>query len=204
MSTPTEERAWWDQIATDPAELERNIFDHTIGTTEQCCLEILSGLTPLPNPPAVILDLGCGVGRLASAFGRSLPDYAMIGVDISPAIVRTARKRNHAPNVHYEVGDGRTIPDLWSLTVDAVYSMLMFQHIPADACAGYVTEVARVLKPGGRFRFQSVIGEHDGFLSHQSSDTEMCGWCEDAGLEVLGSEVSRLHWEWRWMTARKP
>ena len=203
MSTAAEERAWWDEIALTP-DLDRNIYDTTIGTTDECCHEILTGLTPLPVAPGPVLDLGCGVGRVLGAFARALPDHAWVGVDISPNILDHASRRLVSlRNAHLAQGDGRTIP-YDDDTFGAAYSMLMFQHIPAHACAGYLFEIARVLRSGARFRFQCVVGDWDGFLSHQTSDTEMCGWCEDAGLIVLGSEVSRLHWEWRWMTARKP
>lgn len=200
-----EERAWWDEIAHDPHQLEMNIYDQSHGTTEQCLLEIIPALTPFPEQ-ANILDLGCGVGRLMFAMARSLTDFHFVGVDISTAVLEVARHRRVAQhkldNVSLIAGDGRSLP--LHLEVDAAYSMLMFQHIPADACAGYVSEVARVLRPGGKFRFQDVIGSDDCFLSHQTSEAEMIGWCEDAGLQVIGSETSRLHWEWRWMTARKP
>jgi ubiquinone/menaquinone biosynthesis C-methylase UbiE len=199
----TEERAWWDEIAHSP-QLEHNIYDHSLGSTEQCLMEIIPSLTPFPEDPNV-LDLGCGVGRLIFAMARALPDFHFVGLDISPAVLEVARQRRvmqQLANVSLVAGDGRTLP--YYLEVDAAYSMLMFQHIPPEACAGYVREVARVLRPGGRFRFQDVLGSDDGFLSHQTSESEMIGWCEDAGLQVIDSEQSRLHWEWRWMTAKKP
>lgn len=196
----TEEREWWDEIAHGP-DLDANIYDYTLGTVDECLAEILPALAPLPERPT-ILDLGCGVGRLAFAIGSTFPACVVVGVDISPAILAVARERRAVDNVSLIPGDGRELPAF--LRVDAAYSMLMFQHIPADACAGYVREVARVLSTGGKFRFQDVIGTADQFLSHQTSESEMIGWCEDAGLEVIESETSRLHWEWRWMTARKP
>jgi cyclopropane fatty-acyl-phospholipid synthase-like methyltransferase len=201
VTTPTEERAWWDEMAHTP-ELEMNIYDHSLGTTEQCLLEIIPALTPFPEQ-ANILDLGCGIGRLTFPMARALPDLTFVGLDISTAILAEARhKRGQLANVSLIAGDGRSLPA--HLEVDAAFSMGLFQHLPPEACAGYVREVSRVLRLGGKFRFQDVIGTDDGFLSHQTSASEMQGWCHDAGLDVICTETSRLYPQWQWMTARKP
>lgn len=197
----TEERAWWDEIA-HTSKRDANIYDASLGTTDECLAEIIPSLGPL-SEDAVVLDLGCGVGRLILPMARAL-GCQFVGLDISTAMVSIARERRAEQmleNVSLIVGDGRSLPEY--LEVDAVYSMLMFQHIAADACAGYVREVARILKPGGRFRFQDALGTEDGFLSHQTSVAEMHGWCESAELTVIESEASRLYARWHWLTARK-
>src|SRR5690554_3555364 len=39
------------------------------------------------------LDVGCGAGELSLAMARSRPDCRVVGVDISPPLVATARER---------------------------------------------------------------------------------------------------------------
>jgi len=203
-TTALEERAWWDEIASDPLELDQNVCDPAIASAAECLAEIVPALAV--SDGALVLDLGCGPGRLTLALAQQRPEVRVIGLDVSTRMVDAARSIGFGyENVKFARNDGRTLPDWVEADIDAAYSMLMFQHIPADACAGYVKEVARVLRPGGRFRFQTVIGTApDHFLSHQSNYAEMTAWCEDAGLEVVESGPSRLYHEWSWMTARKP
>lgn len=201
--TPELEWGWWDGIADSP-DLAANLYDESIGTTDDCLAEILQALDLAPGEPAAVLELGCGTGRLLGALAARRPMWLLTGVDISERIIDRARAREDLRNVALWVGDGRTIPPAAGDGFDAVYSMGLFQHLPADACAGYVREVARVLRPGGRFRFQSVLGDEDAFLSHQTSMMEMLSWCDAAGLELAASGFSRLKPEWYWITARKP
>lgn len=200
IDTVDQERAWWDEIAAGP-DLVGNIYDESIGTAEDCLAEILPALDLGPEP--AVLDLGCGTGRLLGAFIQAIPGAWLTGVDISDRILDHARAREDLRNVQFWVCDGRTIPPVAD-GFHAVYSMGLFQHLPADACAGYVREVARVLWPGGRFRFQSVLGDEDAFLSHQTTASAMVSWCSAAGLIVDECEGSRLKAEWLWVTARKP
>ena len=56
---------------------------------------------------------------------------------------------------------------LGELRFDFTFSFVVFQHIPSKAMIeNYVRETARVLRPGGLFKFQlqgdpSAVGGHD-------------------------------------------
>jgi ubiquinone/menaquinone biosynthesis C-methylase UbiE len=95
------------------------------------------------------LDVGCGVGRLT----RVLAERAahVTGLDVSPEML--ARAQEHHPqlgNVEWVLGDGESLAGIEDASVDAVVSHVVLQHIPsAKVQLGYVTEFARVLKPGG-------------------------------------------------------
>lgn len=92
-----------------------------------------------------VLDLGCGAGKFAAWMNEA--GYQAMGVDVSGRAVEKAR-RDH-PEVRYEVleADGR-IP-CEDETLSAVWSSEVIEHIlPVDQ---YLSEVRRVLRPGGLF-----------------------------------------------------
>ncbi len=52
------------------------------------------------------VDIGCGAGELSMALGRSHSGASVVGVDISPQLIETARERSgQLPNVSYELAD---------------------------------------------------------------------------------------------------
>jgi SAM-dependent methyltransferase len=53
------------------------------------------------------------------------------------------------------LGDGETLTGVPDASADAVFSHVVFQHIPDPAVTlGYVREMGRVLRPGGWAGFQ--------------------------------------------------
>lgn len=57
-------------------------------------------------PAREVLDVGCGAGELSLAVARARPDAQVTGVDISPALVETARERAaHLPNARFFLAD---------------------------------------------------------------------------------------------------
>ena len=59
-----------------------------------------------------ILDIGCGAGELALALARGRRNARILGVDISPALVATARERGaHLTNANFDLADAaRWVP----------------------------------------------------------------------------------------------
>lgn len=135
-----DERTYWDKNALDPDVDIKYISDVSV---EDC-------LKDLPEMTGNVLEIGCGVGRLLK------PGYW--GIDISEKMLDIARERN--PDAKVIHSNGRTIP-LSANKFDFVYSYLVFQHLPKDAVAGYIEEAYRVLKPGGKFIFQCILGTED-------------------------------------------
>ena len=56
-----------------------------------------------------VLEIGCGVGRVAAALASRVRRY--VGFDISPAMVEEARARVTAENVAFFESDGTSVPD---------------------------------------------------------------------------------------------
>jgi SAM-dependent methyltransferase len=106
------------------------------------------------QPTDVVLDIGCGLGRLTRAIaGRAA---RAIGIDVSAEMIERARELNsQLGNVEWVHGDGVSLAGIDDASVDGVISHVVFQHIPDPRITlGYVEEMGRVLRPGGWAAFQ--------------------------------------------------
>lgn len=140
------------------------------------------------------LDVGCGNGYTvrwaASVVG---PDGRAIGLDISPEMVARARARSEGlTNVQF---DECVFPDhaLPHGAFDGIFSMEVLYYLPD--LQGALTEIVRLLAPGGRFAC-IVDYYRENEASHPWPDElgcpmtllSMAGWrgaFEAAGLDVL-------------------
>ncbi len=98
-----------------------------------------------------IVEVGCGLGRMSFALAPHF--QRVIGIDISVEMIRRAeqrRIRSRIDNVEFLVNDGLTIP-VGDGKADACISYLVLQHMPSrELVKGYIREMGRVLRPGGR------------------------------------------------------
>jgi SAM-dependent methyltransferase len=114
---------------------------------------------------ATVLDVGCGEGQIA----RLVDARRVVGIDPTWAQLEVARKRGGGPA--YARATATALP-IESRSFDAVVACLVFEHI--NDVDGAIAEVARVLKPGGRFVF---------FLNHPLLQTPNSGWIDDQILD---------------------
>ncbi len=106
------------------------------------------------DPTDVVVDLGCGIGRLTRALAARAGHVR--AVDVSPEMLARARALNpELRNVTWHLGDGATLRVLDDASADAIVSHVVFQHLPEpELTYGYVREMGRVLRPGGWAAFQ--------------------------------------------------
>jgi SAM-dependent methyltransferase len=102
----------------------------------------------LPGSHGRALDFGCGAGRLVHALSSRFK--RVVGVDVSPAMIRHARHlTNGCDNVTFVVNTDPTLP-FGSGSFDFVYTNLVLQHVPtSDMAESYVRELVRVTAPQG-------------------------------------------------------
>ncbi len=55
--------------------------------------------------PARILDLACGTGDLTFELARRFPDAEIVGVDLTPAMLDIARRKNGSTRISFVEGD---------------------------------------------------------------------------------------------------
>ncbi len=107
---------------------------------------ILLDQIPPIQPPADILDIGCGTGRLLRKIAQRWPSAHLIGVD--PAEGMIAQARRFAPEITFYVGQAESLP-LPDASLDLVVSTMSFHHWQDQADG--IAQVARVLRKGGIF-----------------------------------------------------
>lgn len=110
------------------------------------------------TPGETVLDLGCGGGLDSLYAGRCVgPRGRVIGVDFAPAMVARAQQSlvdAGVPWVEARLGDGSRLP-LPDAGVDAALVNGIFNLNPDKQ--ELLTEVYRVLKPGGRLVAAEII-----------------------------------------------
>jgi SAM-dependent methyltransferase len=98
------------------------------------------------RPPARVLDVGCGTGVLAGRLAEE--GYDMVGVDPSAGMLDVMRDR--FPAVQAVQGSGAELP-FGAGEFDLALSVATLHHIAdPDAVRRTLTEMARVVRPGGR------------------------------------------------------
>lgn len=167
-----------EYAATFSDELDGKPFDR----------DLLDRLSRDVAGDGLVCDLGCGPGQIGAYLAERGRD--VIGVDISPGMLRTARERH--PNLRFQLGDMRALPlaNASCVAVACFYSLI---HIPRAEVPTALTEIGRVLRPNGRLLLAVHGGEGearvDGWFGHPvtvdltlfSSD-ELIGPLNDAGF----------------------
>lgn len=116
---------------------------------------------------ATVLDIGCGDGQISRMLAGS--GATVTGIDPTWNQIAVAQQRGGGAGYVRAAADRLPFVDAH---FDAAVACLVFEHI--DAVDAAIAEVARVVKPGGRFAF---------FLNHPLLQTPGSGWIDDQILD---------------------
>ena len=152
-----------------------------------------------------LLDVGCGTGRTLHQLSRTHPEMQLHGVDLSPAYIRTARRRlADVAQLTLAVENGEALP--WAdATFDVVTSVYLFHELPRNARRNVVREMLRVVKPGGLVvledsaqlaessEIETALREfprefHEPFYADYLED-DLAGLLAEVGFDDLGTEA---------------
>jgi SAM-dependent methyltransferase len=103
---------------------------------------------------AKVLDVGCGTGLIHKYIVNK--NRQIYGVDVSKDSIAVAQEAN--PSVVYSIYDGEVLP-YEAGTFDLAYAICVMHHVPTQQWANFVSELYRVLKPGG----VALVIEHNPF-----------------------------------------
>jgi SAM-dependent methyltransferase len=144
-----------------------------------------------------VLDLACGRGRHAAQFIDRAGHLTLL--DTSPVALDACRERFAGRgNLTYLLSEsGHDLRPIASSSLTAVLSYDAMVHFEKECVFGYVREIARVLRPGGRALIHhSVYAEHPGRDIRKNPDwrafmpaRELHRVVEDGGLAIESSET---------------
>jgi ubiquinone/menaquinone biosynthesis C-methylase UbiE len=97
-----------------------------------------------------LVDIGCGTGRFLDFVKQAWPRLPVVGIDLSEAYLRHARRHLKRWSwTRFVVAKAEELP-LPDASQDAVTSIFMLHELPPEVRRAMIIECARVLKPGGR------------------------------------------------------
>jgi ubiquinone/menaquinone biosynthesis C-methylase UbiE len=179
----TATRSSYDRVAVDYHEY--GLAEMARQPVERAVLGLFASLVDGP-----VLDVGCGTG-LATAHLHGL-GVDITGVDLSPGMLDVARRS--CPDVEFEVASMLALPhaDAAFAGVVAWYSTI---HVPDNLLPTALSELARVLRPGGHLMLGFQVGDEPRHLTsalghdldlvfHRRRPDRMAALLADAGVPV--------------------
>jgi ubiquinone/menaquinone biosynthesis C-methylase UbiE len=145
-----------------------------------------------------LLDAGCGTGMMALRIAARYPGCTVHGIDLSPKMIAAARRDAETQGlaVDFRVGSITDLPYPGD-SFDVVITNILYHHLDLAEKRQAVTQIARVLKPGGRYvsaefgpRARNALqrhlakGEYTLYPSHLA----------EAGLAITHEELGVFAW----------
>jgi len=164
------------------------------GRKERAILEY-AGL----KPGMLLIDVGCGSGRLSSALTGVPLDY--LGTDVVQKLLDYAKTKS-PPNFRFVRHVDLGVP-AQAGTVDMICAFSVFTHLQHTESYIYLTDFLRALKPGGVvvFSFLEFGTDHHWYVFEQTVQQERTGtlshlnifiernviqiWCAHLGFELV-------------------
>lgn len=132
-----------------------------------------------------VLDLGCGIGRIAAELGPRTRDVH--GIDVSRQMINIALRRCEAlPNVHLLRTSGHDLREFVDASFDTVLAVDTFPYLNQSGIAlveSYFDETERVLKPNG----DMVIFNYSYAGDDDADERDVARMAKDYGFDVVVS-----------------
>ena len=140
----------------------------------------------LPEPPGIVLDLGCGTGSLSLLALEA--GHRVRGVDLSPAMVAQATAKCAGLDALFTVGDAADPPVVGP--VDAVLARHLLWTLPDPHAA--LRRWLGLLRPGGRLVLVEGRWWPAGAVEPYAQGTETMPWQGGVRAEDLVSALDPL------------
>ena len=131
----------------------------------------------------VVLDIGCGIGRIAAELAPRVKEVH--GIDVSGRMIEAALRRcSTLSNVRLMKSSGRDLHEFDDASIDAAIAVDTFPYLNQSGAAlvsTFFAETARVLRPGGDF----VILNYSYTANDRAGMREVSKYAREHGLEVI-------------------
>ena len=104
----------------------------------------------MPDDVTSLLDLGCGTGLELDYILKRIPDTAVTGIDISPAMLARLGERHAGKNIKTVCADYLKY-DFGGNVYDAAVSVESLHHFTVEAKTELYSRVCRALRDNGTF-----------------------------------------------------
>jgi len=147
-----------------------------------------------------VLDLGCGIGRVAAAIAPRV--RTVLGVDVSAAMIAEAQRRCAAANVRFAAVDGTGLDSMPDGTVDLVLAVDSVPYlVQAGVAEAHMRDIARALRPGGTLAIFNLSYRNDPALDA----ADLARWADGDDLRVVADGITPFKlWDGRGFVLRKP
>lgn len=141
------------------------------------------------RPDERVLEVGCGIGRVAIPLTQYLRQGSYVGFDIVPEGIEWCQKKvtPKYPNFRFFVADvynkyyhpeGRQTGSTYRFPFDGdsfdfVYLTSVFTHMLPSDMANYISEIGRVLRSGGRCFCTAYVIDQEGASRLETGTSRM-------------------------------
>lgn len=141
--------AWWDDEVGMFASIRLFVNPVRFGYFAR----VLQAEAALGQAHETVLDVGCGGGLLAEEFAGA--GFRVAGIDPMAESIEAARRHAAASGleIDYRIATGEALP-FADARFDVVLCCDVLEHV--EAVGPVLAEVARVLRPGGVFLFDTI------------------------------------------------
>lgn len=168
-------------VNPSPEVKHRNIFRDYI--SKRILTESLR-----PAGTDVVVDYGCGVGRLSRFLSPSVK--RVVGLDTSTEMIRVAFETTKGfDNIDYHVISQKQLP-VDSGSADKFFAFWVMQHMSDEEVLNALQEAKRMLRPGGRvFLFEQVKEQSTVYqgIHHMRTPEEYISLAQKTGLTFVSN-----------------
>lgn len=142
---------YWNRLAQAESDPQRQVArvrnQRQLGAEDtNMVVDHLARLLDL-QPTDRLLDLCCGNGLLTRKFAKKCD--GVLGIDLAPAMIESARKHSTDSNLLYVQGNATEANDLVDGPFDKILLQFSFQYLSRKEGQKAIQGMKQLLKPGG-------------------------------------------------------
>ena len=173
--------------------------ESAIGPTRAALKKLCAKTTAsAPVQKGTLVDVGCGPGtnlvwlvKESTAVDLLASYPALIGIDLSPAMIRLAQKEALSQGllpqerISFRVGNMLDLDSISPSSVAAMCNLCCIQHVHAEGLRKTLVEACRVLLPGGMLLLQFWTGNDAPLPGPAEDGAAFIGWKPETVRAIL-------------------